>query len=461
MRTKIFSSPLIYIMSVAGILTFVSCKKAVELEPIGYVTQDSVVRNDADFYGLLNSGYFALAQDDYYGGSIQVYSDLLADHLDGSTLNGDYLSAYNHNTNIFNPGISSMYGQMNKPILQANTVLQNLSKASAGEKNRIEGTARFLRALCQFDLVRLWAQPYKMNDANNQQGIPLRLVPDRIPNQRSTVAEVYAQVIADLKKADTLLPATNTVYATSWSAKALLARVYFQMNDFENAYAYANDVIENGGFGFDTNFTSRYSSAGTPEAIFYLIYEANNTQGRFQRLLGSYRTTGTALPGLKLTNTIYQKANVVQTDARKIWYKQNSGFNLLAKFDSQSVKLPVILITELKLIRAEAAAELNQNLPVAIQDLNDIMERAYGAGSSLLLPATANVTLIKATARRERELEFVGEGNRLQELKREASKGESVTIRGSVYNCPGMIFPFPTNEVNFNSLEQNPIGGCN
>ena len=95
--------------------------------------------------------------------------------------------------------------------------------------------------------------------------------------------------------------------------------------------------------------------------------------------------------------------------------------------------------------------------------MNDIVTRAYGAGSIFALPTTANAAAIKDAARRERELELVGEGNWVQELKRRGAKGETVTIRGAAYNCPGLIFPFPTNEVNYNAPDfiQNPVGGCN
>jgi len=100
---------------------------------------------------------------------------------------------------------------------------------------------------------------------------------------------------------------------------------------------------------------------------------------------------------------------------------------------------------------------------VAIADMNDIIRRAYGNTSPLILSASSNATLIRDAARREREFEMVGEGDCLQELKRRGAKGEAVTIRGAVYNCPGMILPFPTNEVIYSAPEfiQNPTGNCN
>jgi len=370
---------------------------------------------------------------------------------------------YTRNTNIFNADNSSFYGQMSKIIFQSNLTIDNIAKATEANKPLFEGGAKFLRGLAHFDIVRLYAQPYIASGAASQPGIPLRLNSMRQPVGRSSVADVYAQIIKDLKDAETMLPATNGVYANKWAAKALLAKVYFQMNDFTNAYAYSNNVISNGGYQSDTSYRQRYSNGRSKEIIFGLTYESANQQGRFQRLRGYYNTTHAGLPNLRLANTFYTRATSNSNDKRAGWYILKNTFPLLNKFDSATIIMPVLHLTEIRLIRAESAGEINQNLPVAIADLNLIITRAYGAASSLILPASANAAAIKEAARRERELELVGEGNRLHELKRRGAKGETVSIRGATYNCNGLIFPFPNNEVIYSAplLIQNPIGGCN
>lgn len=462
MNKKIINT--FFIVTLIGFFALLSsCKKKIELDEIGGFTSETAILTDADIAALLNSSYFALATDDYYGGSYQVYSELLADHIDGSNLGGNNLGMYTRNTNIFNGDNSSFYAQMSKIVFQSNLTLDNIDKATASNKPLFEGGAKFLRALANFDMVRMYAQPYTSAGAATQAGIPMRLNSIRQPVARSTVGEVYAQIIKDLKDAETMLPATNGVYATKWAAKALLAKVYFQMNEFTNAYTYSNDVITNGGFQSDTSYRQRYSNGRSKEIIFGLVYETNNTQGRFQRLRGNYNTTNAGLPNLRLTNNFYQRATSNSADKRAGWYVVKNTFPLLNKFDSASITLPVLHLTEMRLIRAESAAETNQNLSVAIADINFIINRAYGPASSLLLPTSATAAAIIAAVRRERELELVGEGNRLHELKRRGAKGETVSIRGSAYNCNGLIFPFPNNEVIYSAplLIQNPIGGCN
>ena len=61
--------------------------------------------------------------------------------------------------------------------------------------------------MCYFDLVRLYAKPYIQNAGANP-GVPLRIKAEKSAGgndlARSTVAEVYTQVLADLNAAEPL-----------------------------------------------------------------------------------------------------------------------------------------------------------------------------------------------------------------------------------------------------------------
>ena len=439
-----------------------SCKKAVEIDPINVITKDSALQTEADFLALLNSTYTVLAANSYWGGRWQTVNELLADHIAQSDgLSGDYLAIYRRSVDIFNVNISGLYRQPWFAVARANSVLENLNRLTGPNRNRAEGEARFIKAISHFDIVRLWGQPFAPGGPNTQPGIPVKDTSAPTAVERKSVGEVYAKVIADLKAAENLLPDANGVYPTKWSAKALLARVYFQMNDFTNAYNYANQVITSGKFTFDADYKKRFSAAGTPEAIFQLIYETNNPTGRFGELRDPFRTNRAALPALRVSTYLAQKAMANPTDKRRAWYKTVGPDVLTTKYDSLSFKVPVLHLTEMKLIRAESAAETNSNLNVGIQDVNDIITRAYGAGSALLLTGTATAATLRDAVRRERELEMVFEGDRVQQLKRMGAKGESVTIRNAPWDCNGLIFVFPTNEVFQNpGFQQNPTGGC-
>ena len=99
----------------------------------------------------------------------------------------------------------------------------------------------FLRALNYHNLVKYYG------------GVPLRLEPITDPADaanlpRSPVAEVYAQIIADLTEAETRL--VNTIdpdnHATLGAAKALLARVYLYQGNYALAQAKSQEVVDLG-----------------------------------------------------------------------------------------------------------------------------------------------------------------------------------------------------------------------
>jgi starch-binding outer membrane protein, SusD/RagB family len=457
----------LYHIVLAGLLAagtvFTGCEKSIDVDvPGGQITKDSVIRNEADLNAVLNSTYTALGSSNYWGGRYQVLNELMADGLSGTDLSGEFASLFNRNTSIFGEYHVDFYAEAYIVILRANTLLENLDKATGANRSRLEGEARFLRGLCHFDVVRLFGQPFVKGSANNQLGVPLRTKSEPTPVTRNTVGEVYAQIISDLRAADSLLPVTNSVYPTRWAAKALLARVYFQMNDFANAYRYANEVIASTAFTFETDLAKRFSkNPGSRESVFQLIYETNNPQGRFNQLRDqfSFVRTAPAVPTMRMTADFYSRATTTN-DRRKAWYKVQNTFNICTKYDSLVFRLPIIHLTELKLIRAESAAETGTNLNVGIQDINDIINRAYSA-SAPVLATTATAAQLKDAVRRERELEMAFEGDRLQELKRRGGNGENVTIRSAPWNCNGLALVFPTTEINVNpGFQQNPSGGC-
>lgn len=147
------------------------------------------------------------------------------------------------------------------------------------------------------------------------------------------------------------------------------------------------------------------------------------------------------------------------SDARAAWYEESEEYYALNKFNGDYLTVPYITITELKLTRAEAAAELNQHLATAEQDLQDIMDRAYGTGTE---DAPSNAAALITEVRVERRKEFVGEGDIGQQLKRRGALGENIIVRGAPWDCPGMVLQFPQSEIaNIPGFVRNEEGGCN
>src|SRR5690349_2934069 len=89
-----------------------------------------------------------------------------------------------------------------KIINDANTVIAAVEANATDDPTRKQllGECYFLRAFCHFNLVRLFARPYTQD--KTAPGIILRTsTSDPAQKERSTVEEVYNQVIADAQKA--------------------------------------------------------------------------------------------------------------------------------------------------------------------------------------------------------------------------------------------------------------------
>lgn len=447
------------------VISIASCKKFLERPPEGQLNEEQALKTETDLLAFSNGIYTIISDGAFYGGRYQIMNELLGDEYRGEFFTGDYSEIYKRQNSIFGGTRDGFYSKGYEVIARCNKVLSRLDLATT-QKNLIEGEAKLFRGIATFELVRTFAQPWGYSADNSHLGIPLRTVLDVTSQPRSTVAQVYAQIIADLTSADALLPdvtANGKFYsATKWAAKALLAKVHFQQNDFVNAYKYANEVISSNKFIMDPGFANRFSLGLSTEGILTIADDPNGFRPAGE-LRGAFRSD-VGLPNFRSTDQYYALATARASDLRKVWYSNtlHAGFNVLTKYNKNNFALPLVHLTEMKLIRAEAGAETGgANLAVAITDINQLMTRAYG-GATFNLPANATAAAVIAAARTERELELVGEGNRTQEIKRiGARNATNVDRRGSVWNCNGFILQFPKAENDANTaFIMNIEGGC-
>jgi starch-binding outer membrane protein, SusD/RagB family len=443
-----------------------SCSKFLEIPPEGEIPTEDALTTPRDVQMLLNSCYDVLRSGKFLGGKIRNLSDLMGDDRNGASLSGNWLSYYSHNTGIFNQETRDMWSEPYIMIYRCNVLLENMdlvADLSADQKARTAAEAKFLRAVGHFELVRLFSQPYGYTTDNSHTGIPLRVKASQEALARASVSEVYAQVLSDLEEAKDVLPANNGGYATSWAVKAYLARVHFQMNDFQAAFDYADDVINNGGFALDSSVMARFSSAPNTENIFNLISTGtlNNSGGE---LGGIYRSTNLSNPPAgRMSNGLYQLAIADTNDQRgKLYYVlANAGtpneLVLLTRFNENYFNVPVLHLAEMLLIRAECNAELG-NLSQAEDDLNMVRNRAGVASVTPGLDAAS----LKLLIRLERRLEMPGEGYRFHDLRRQGvHDSPTLLINGSPWDCNGMMVQLPDEERSGNpTIVLNPEGGC-
>src|SRR5689334_12136303 len=132
-----------------------SCKK-IEIKPTGQVPPDQAIKDEADVLQNLNACYTPFRGDNFYGGRLQIVSELMADMVDGATFTGDYFTIFNLNTTGATGTTSNLYIEPYVIIQRANVTLENLALVSEANKNNAEGQAKFMRGLCHFELVKMF-----------------------------------------------------------------------------------------------------------------------------------------------------------------------------------------------------------------------------------------------------------------------------------------------------------------
>lgn len=429
------------------------------------VLPSEALQSGEDIRELLNSAYDVLANT--YNGNYQNLPTLMSDNLVRPVNQDNYVSVWLRQSSIFNGTVSDGFKQQYIAILRANTVLENVNKVTditAEQQARYTAEAHFIRALCHFDVVRAWAQPYGFTSGNTHPGIAIRESSEIVNAPRATVAEVYSFVLSEIAAAKSALPEVNDVYATKWSAIALEAVVRFQQHRYDLAWELSNELLTGAPQYFDSQVNKYQFPMVSPEAYFY-VYSAQRSDGTVDSRNGFFRDKyySSGNPNLRVTKAFYDLNQLGgDSTARALLYTkldQDGNISYVTKmFDADYFQIPLFTYTQMLLIRAESAAEEGMGLSQAIDDINAIRERAYGSNVANLLETAGGQEVIQA-ARLERRLEFPFNGERYHDIKRIGSQGENITVRNAPWDCPGMVLQFPAVEQT-DVFPLNPTGGC-
>jgi tetratricopeptide (TPR) repeat protein len=191
--------------------------------------------------------------------------------------------------NVYEGNSVNDWDKAYRRILFANTAYSGIEKIIPGSSNQmdwnnVKGAALFFRAYNFYQLAQLFSKPYDQATADNDLGIPLRLDPDiTMKTDRGNNKQVYEQIVKDLTIAAELLPQTgiNVYRPAKPAAFALLAKVYLQMKDYENARINAekclkirNVLNDLNTLNLNTSYTFPTLGTNNPEVIF-LSYMTN------------------------------------------------------------------------------------------------------------------------------------------------------------------------------------------
>lgn len=471
-----------YLLLAVFAITLLGCEKLLDKEPTDKISLEDLFRDVDGSKTALAGAYKALLNEYHYDKNTMVYPDILGGNIKFSkTTNLRLDDVYNVIQTAQSSSMNDTYAYLFGELNNVNNVIKYTPTAegSSTEKAKIVAEAKCIRALIHFDLVRIFARPFNFTADGSHLGIPIILKPqlfaDPLP-VRATVAETYQAIVDDLTAALVVLDNTNVGvlkngfkqnYFTKASAQALLAKVYLNQNKWDSAFNLADELIKSNQYTLLTNANYVNSWAGkTPssESIFEIAvdfvstgnslgsyYDAtnNSTYRMFASsndILGLYSATDIRGSSSMFTSAIISSVPYFFT-------KKYAAGNALA------TPIKVLRLSELYLIRAEAAAEkASPDFTLANADLNIIRKRADLTAANLNI-SVKNDLIDAILLERRKELSF--EGNLLFDLlrrKKDVIRVDATPIiKNLLTNDNRLIMPFPENTVNANrNMIQNP-----
>ena len=444
-----------------------SCAKQLEYDlPPNQIEYIDYLKDETSLRQLLVGAYEVLGSA--MNGKTQGFNELLSDNLNEPLNNNDLKEIYIRNTLIFNRTIRDNYTDLYRAIFRANYIIDNadlVPDITDASKAEIIAECKFIRAFAHFEVAKMYAQPYGYTADNSHLGIILRKSALLSTDPRSTVAETYSFIEADLQDAiSDLDEVALTFHAGVYSAHALLSQVYFLKNEYQNAVNEINIVVNSGAYQL-SNSNNRFKTLGVSdlpsESIFTVISESPAVT-KSAGFSDNFRTTNASLPQFTLANEarllFSQKAGPLRDSLIVNLGSEVDPIWGLAKFDQQGFNVPVLHLTQLLLTRAECLARLNIDLATAVSDINQIRSRAFGIGQNQI-SVSDGVGVILQAAKDERRIEMVGEGDWITQLKRYGVLGEIQNIRGVSWSCFGQVLQFHSTESS-DVFEFNPQGGC-
>ncbi|RRT94632.1 RagB/SusD family nutrient uptake outer membrane protein [Empedobacter falsenii] len=186
--------------------------------------------------------------------------------LSGSTTD-NLMNNYNYQRIVNNSRVNNYWAYSYKIIAGVNSTLTKLEEGKSQEDDQLIAENLYIRSLMYFYLTNVFGRPYNQGASTNL-GVPIKLKDDPYENlPRSTVKQVYDQILTDLDKAEALIndESRDKVYASKEAVYALLSRVYLYMENNQKAIEYANKVIDSGKFTLISKNEYKNFAVNAPE----------------------------------------------------------------------------------------------------------------------------------------------------------------------------------------------------
>ena len=215
----------IYLLALVT-LFFSACSESwLDSEPLTGLNGDTFYRSKKDAELAIVGCYDGIQSLYSTGIAFPILSEVASDNCFGGTgANDDYkYEIMDHFDLQISPAevdmLNDNWKNYYKAIYRCNMLLLNIDKidweGDDAYKLSIESQAKFLRAYCYFDMVRLWER------------VPLLTVPSNENQPQAPADSTYTLIANDLLfAAENGAETVETGRVNKWAAKAMLARVY-------------------------------------------------------------------------------------------------------------------------------------------------------------------------------------------------------------------------------------------
>ena len=433
-----------YIIIGTMAFTAVSCSDGwLDVEPTTAVETDKSINILSDVDIMLNGIYTTMQHAYAYSGRLVYYGDACGDDMmaySSTKRTGNYYT-FNFTKDT---APSTFWSYPYEMIGLCNIILEKIDNVDTKEedlRDYYKGQALALRGMLLFDLTKFYGYPYK-KDNGASLGVPVVVstLDKEAKPKRNTVAECYAQVIADLKAAVAAMDndegkAFHKGHISLFGAQTLLSRVYLYHGDDAEALAMAEKAIKGAeakGYKLWTN--AEYATAwandasnGTKgEVLFEIVNTTEDSPGK--ESLGRLHSPS-GYKDICLTSSFYALLNEDPADVRLQLLEYSSKRAFVKKYQPQDgedimdANIPLIRLSEAYPNAAEAAVKTGDNVSAA-KYLNAIVSRANPDNS------VDGSTVSLSRVMTERRKELVGEGHRFFDALRDGGSVDRHDVKG-------------------------------
>jgi len=248
-----------YLPIILFILSLGSCKKFLETKPTDFLNPTNYYQTEAQLNAAKASVYDNLGA----GGLFGSYANyLLSWEDDIGYMNRSTLTTgpWNYNYSPADPYNNGFWVNLYSGINRANVLLANIDRnpeISQSFRDRIRGEVLFLRGYYYFLLVQYYGE------------VPLKITPTAsatdVDIAKSSIKEVYAQILADMTAAEPLVAGIQELgfggEVNKSAVRGLLARVCLTMagaplkdiSKYQDAKTWAKKVMDDGEAGHSLN----------------------------------------------------------------------------------------------------------------------------------------------------------------------------------------------------------------